>query len=139
MLKVNSVAFSGLITTSGTYCQLTCALPPLGPSGVAEGLEVFDSGSYQIITASGVSAGSVSIALLRYSPSGALVWDTATTPNSATGAAFILLAALAASTIYNGSLGVSGGVFFPCLGMRLIIAGLTGGNITAAQLILTKR
>ena len=142
MLKGNVTGYAGPITTNGNYCQVTTALPQMFPgtgSTYDSGEDVFDSGQYLIQTGTGVSAGSVSVAILTLSPAGAPVWVTATTPNSATGAAFTLVATLGASATYNGSLGVSGGVFFPCLGIRLVVAGLTGGNITLAQLYLTKR
>jgi hypothetical protein len=141
VLKGNCTAFASNISTNGNYCQVTTALPNILPaSGLYDSYEdVIDCGQYLIQTGAGVSAGTVSVALLTMSPAGAPVWVTATTPNSATGAAFTLIAALGASTVYNGSLGVVGGVFFPCLGIRLVIAGLTGGNISIAQLFLTKR
>jgi hypothetical protein len=141
MLKGNVTAYAANISANGNYCQATTALPQvIAASGTYDsGEDVFDSGQYLIQTGTGVSAGSVSVAILTLSPAGAPVWVTATTPNSATGAAFTLVATLGASATYNGSLGVSGGVFFPCLGIRLVVAGLTGGNIALAQLYLTKR
>lgn len=141
MLKSNLIAYAFNIAANGTYCQVLSALPQnLSSSGVYDASEdMFDSGQYLIRTGSGVSAGSVAVNLLELSPAGSPVWDTATTPNSPTGAAFLLIPTLAASTVYNGSLGVSGGVFFPAIGIRLIVAGLTGGNIASMQLFLTKR
>lgn len=141
MLKSNAIAYAANISASGNYCQVTAGLPQnLPASGVFDtGEDMFDSGQFLIQTGVGVSAGSVALAILALSPAGAPVWVTATTPNSATGTAFTLIPTLGASLVYNGSLGVSGGVFFPCIGMRLVVAGLTGGNITLAQLFLTKR
>lgn len=141
MIKSNVVAFASNISANGNYCQVASALPQnLPASGIYDVSEdMFDSGQFLIRTGTGVSAGSVSLAILELSPAGAPVWDTATTPNSATAAAFTLIPALGASLVYQGSLGVTAGVFFPCLGLRLVIAGLTGGNILSAQLFLTKR
>lgn len=141
MLRGCVTAYASNVSSSGNICQATTALPQnIGSGGTYDSEEdVFDCGQYLIQTGTGVSAGSVSVALLTLSPVGAPVWVTATTPNSATGAAFTLIAALAASTTYNGSLGVVGGVFFPCLGIRLVVASLAGGNIVLAQLFLTKR
>lgn len=141
MIKGNVIAFASNISSNGTYCQALTALPNTPPaSGTYDSYEdAIDSGQYLIQTGAGVSAGSVTVQLLTLSPAGSPVWVTATTPNSTTGAAFILIPSLAASTVYNGSLGVTGGVFFPCLGIGLVISGLTGGSITLAQLYLTKR
>jgi hypothetical protein len=90
---------------------------------------------YLIKTGASVSAGAISVQLLDIFGN----WNTATTPNSATGAAFTLIPALAATTTYNGSLNVSGNIFAPVIGIRLTVSGLAGGNITAAQLICTLR
>lgn len=141
MLKGNVIAFASNISANGTYCQAITNLPNFVPlSGLYDSYEdVIDSGQYLIQTGAGVSAGSVAVQILTLSSAGSPVWVTATTPNSATGAAFTLVPALAASSTYNGSLGVSGGIFFPCLGIGLVVSGLTGGNITLAQLYLTKR
>ena len=147
------VAQAAAISANGNYCRAVAgggapaAFPvsstPYGNTAAVvlldTAFDVFDSGSYFIQTGAGVTAGSVSVALLTFGTSGALTWVTATTPNSATGAAFTLIATLGASSTYNGSLTVPGSVFFPCLGIGLVVAGLTGGNITLAQLILTKR
>lgn len=149
MLKSNTVSVAAPITTNGAYC--TCRVSMAPPSTPAASLnlgvtywldgnqEVFDSGSYLIQTGTLVSAGAVGLNILTLSPSGVPVWVAATTPNSATGAAFTLIATLAATTVYNGSLNVAGSAFFPCLGLQLVVSGLTGGNITLAQLCLTRR
>jgi hypothetical protein len=142
MLKGNTLVSAAVpISANGNYCQVATSLPQIMPaSGIYDSYEdVFDSAQYLIQTGTGVSAGTISVALLTLSPAGAPVWVTATTPNSATGAAFTLVAALGASATYNGSLDVPGSKFTPCLGMRLVVAGLTGGNITLMQLYLTKR
>lgn len=154
MLRVSTVvAAAAAITTNGNYCRAVATgatpsvLPPAtNPYGSTattylfdDSGDVFDSGYYKIQTGAGVSAGSISVALLTFSASGALNWITATTPNSTTGAAFTLIPTLGASATYNGSLTVAGSVFFPCQGIGLIVAGLTGGNITLMELVLTKR
>jgi hypothetical protein len=104
-----------------------------------ESLYEIDSIYYTIVTGAGVTAGAIGVQLLM--PWGGLggTWVQMTTPNSATGAAFTLIAALAASTTYNGSLGVPGSVFVPCVGVRLSYAGLASGNIVNAALYITKR
>ena len=101
--------------------------------------DFYDSGYYVIQTGAGVSAGAVSVQLLSLSGVGSPNWITATTPNSPTGAAYTLIPTLGATATYNGSLGVTGGIFFPCSGIRLAVSGLSGGNITLAQLFLTRR
>ena len=142
MLKGNSIFQTlNFSSASGTLVSSdTLVIHGRGSSAAAiSGFDVYDSGSYLITTGAGVSAGAVTVQLLQDSATSQQIWVTATTPNSATGAAFTLVAALGASTVYNGSLGVTGGVFFPCSGIRLAISGLTGGSIVQAQLILTKR
>lgn len=119
------------ITTNGNYCAISAG----GTSFGAAGGNVIDSASYFFQTGAGVTAGSVSVGILLANGT----WVVATTPNSATGAAFTLVATLAANAIYNGSFFVAGAIFVPIDGIRLVVAGLTGGNITYAQLVGTMR
>lgn len=141
MLRGNSIyevlnfsAASGTLVSSDILMDQTAQV-----GGTLSGVDDYDSGYYIIQTGAGVSAGAIGVQLLTLSPTSNPAWITATTPNSATGAAFSLISALAATTVYVGSLGVTNGVFFPCSGIRLTVSGLTGGAIALAQLTLTKR
>lgn len=141
MLKVNSIyqtlnfsAASGTLVSSDILLQQS-----VSGSGILSGLDVYDSGYFIIQTGTAVSAGAIGVQIVALSPVGNPNWITATTSNSPTGAAFSLIPTLGASLTYMGSLGVTGGVFFPCSGLRLTVSGLTGGSITLAQLTLTKR
>lgn len=120
------------ITTNGNYCQIQVGFTGTG-SGNAP--NTIDSAYYVVQTGAGVTAGTVSVGILLANNT----WITATTPNSATGAAFTLIATLGASITYNGSLNVTGSIYGPIHGIRLVVAGLTGGNITYAQLTGTTR
>lgn len=116
------------ITTNGNYCAIQ-----VGFVGIGNAPNQVEEAYYVIQTGTGVSAGSVSVGVLLANNT----WITATTPNSATGAAFTLVATLAASATYMGALSwqATGGIIFtPIHGLRLVVAGLTGGNITYAQL-----
>lgn len=141
MLRGNSIyetlnfsSASGTLISSDVLMDQTAQV-----GGTLSGVDFYDSGFYIIQTGAGVTAGAIAVQLLTLSPTANPVWITSTTPNSGTGAAFTLIPALAATATYVGSLGVTGGVFFPCSGLRLTVSGLTGGSITLAQLSLTKR
>lgn len=127
---------------TGTFLQystITGSDLSFGLVALEEGLYEIDSILYCFQTGAAVTAGAIGVQLLM--PWGALggTWVQMTTPNSATGAAFTLVATLAASTVYNGSLGVTGSIFVPCVGVRLSYTGLLGGNIINGALYLTKR
>jgi hypothetical protein len=128
---------------TGTFLQyqtIQTSDGSFGLVGVEEGLYVLDGAvSYCFVTGTLVSAGAIGVQLLM--PWGGLggTWVQMTTPNSATGAAFTLVATLAASTVYNGSLAVPGSIFVPCVGIRLSYTGLLGGNIINGALYITKR
>lgn len=141
MLKGNTVAILGpaFSSASGVLLSLQVSLPPGAGLVVDSLVDAFDTGQYIIETGSGVSAGAIGVNLLLMSPSGSPVWVAATTPNNQLGVAFSLIPTLGASTVYNGSLSTPGSTFFPCLGMQLTVSGLSGGNIIAAQLMLTRR
>lgn len=121
------------------YDTITGSDLSFGLAAMEESLYQIDSVQYCFVTGTGVSAGAIGVQLLM--PWGGVggTWVQMTTPNSATGAAFTLVATLAASTVYNGSLGVAGGIFVPCVGVRLNYAGLLGGNIVNGALYITKR
>jgi hypothetical protein len=135
---------AAIVPGTGTFLQydtittsdLTFGLPA---TVTEEGLYEIDSIQYVFVTGAAVTAGAIGVQLLM--PWGGLggTWVQMTTPNSATGAAFTLVATLAASTVYNGSLGVTGSIFVPCVGVRLSYTGLLGGNIINGALYLTKR
>lgn len=143
MLKGNIISAiqAPFSAASGTLVAVQVALPQVVPaSGLILGaLDELDSVQYFLQTGAGVTAGAVSVQLLLLSPAGSPNWQTATTPNSATGAVFTLVATLGATATYNGSLNVAGSIFAPSLGIRLAVSGLTGGSITAAQLNCTLR
>lgn len=146
-LTINGVATTGVmnylgnpqaITTNGQYCPIyvgfgnTSSNPP----------NLIYTASYEITTGAGVTAGAVALQLLipPITVSGGVVtatWVTATSPNSATGAAFTLIGTLAANSQYNGTLMISGANFTPCFGLRFNVTALAGGNITYAHLMGT--
>lgn len=112
------------ITAPGQYCAIVATYP-----------YVLWSASYLVVAGAGVTAVNITVQLLEaYEVSGTQTWVTATTPNSATGAAFTLVNGTAPGT-YNGSFTLSNGLFVPINGIRLNVATLTGGNITLAQLV----
>jgi hypothetical protein len=127
---------------SGTFLSYDTILSTDQSFGLAaneESLTAIDGIYYTIVTGAGVTAGAIGVQLLM--PWGGLqgTWVQMTTPNSATGAAFTLVPTLAASTTYNGSLGVPGAVFVPCVGVRLSYTALASGNIVNAALYISKR
>ena len=112
------------ITAPGQYCPIVAAFP-----------NVIIAASYKIIAGAGVSALTVGVQILEASePNATLVWDTASTPNSSTGAVFTLISATGPG-VYNGSFTLSNGLFVPAHGLRLNVTTLTGGNITYAELL----
>ena len=124
--RQNYAGSPAAITTTGQYCAII-APPPF----------LFAGASYLIVAGAGVTAVTVGVQLLEaYELTGTLTqtWDTATTPNSATGAAFTLVNGTAPG-VYNGSFTLSNGLFVPIHGIRLSVTTLTGGNITRAQLV----
>jgi hypothetical protein len=107
------------ITTNGNYCAIPSSTLP----AVAQP-NVLTTVSYVVVAGAGVSAGTVGFQVMGADGT----WRTVTTPNAAaTPAAFQLT--LAASTTFNGQLAVT-----PCIGVRLVVAALAGGNITYAEL-----
>ena len=120
----------------GTGPALTAAF---GTLSYEEGYQVIDSVQYIIQTGAAVSAGTIGVQLLVPWGGASGTWITATTPNSATGAAFTLVATLGANLTYNGALNVAGNIFVPAIGIRLSYGGLTGGNITQGALFVTRR
>lgn len=114
------------ISTNGNYLAITADPSSYsgytGPNAV-DLYEIFDNGFLHVVPAAGVTAGSVTIALYRLTSG---TFDAASTA---------IIATLTGGT--NNFLSLS--AYMPCAGLRIVVAGLTGGNISAAQLILTKR
>ena len=113
------------ITAVGQYCAIIAAFPYL-ITGV----------SYLVVAGAGVTAVTVGVQILEAfetSIAQAQTWVTATTPNSATGAAFTVINGTAPG-VFNGSFTIPNGLIVPCHGVRLAVTTLTGGNITYAEL-----
>lgn len=137
--NISQAVFAPFSAASGNLITVLTGIPTFPSSGQVAGIDMIDSAFYIIQTGTGVVAGAINVQIPIPGSAGNPVWITATTPNSATAAAFTLIPTLAASTVYMGSLNVSGSVFMPSFGVRLTVSGLSGGNITYAQLNCTMR
>jgi hypothetical protein len=114
------------VTGPGVYCAISAAYP-----------NVITSASYVVVAGAGVTALTVGVQILEaFEPSATLIWQTASTPNSNTGAVFSLISATGAG-VFNGSFTLTNGLFVPCHGIRLNITTLTGGQVTYAELLGT--
>lgn len=112
-------AYATNVSANGAICTI-------GGSGSLSSPTAYTMISYQVNTGSGITAGTISLQVLG----GDGTWRSVASsiqPIASGGT-------IAASTPYTGSI-----VLGPVHGVQLLVAGLTGGNITFAELGATKQ
>lgn len=109
------------ISSNGTYLTLNRAIPiGVVPGTWFDGSTTLDDVGYEIVTGSGVSAGTVTFQFLGYDG----VWRNGPASSNIT---------LTASTTFSNNLASLG--LCPCVGVQIVVSGLTGGNIVYAHIV----
>jgi hypothetical protein len=114
---------SGLITTNGTFCTIQCQLPTLGTNVPQPTLtkqqttQGITGASYIIIAATGVSAGTATFYELGLDGT----WRPLATPAPV-------------SIVFATTPNYSGTILGQFHGLQMQITGLTGGNLSYAEI-----
>src|SRR5260370_1874165 len=111
------------ISANGNYCTILSPITAAAQQGSGQfACQPFDLITYVFTTGAGVSAGTAQFQ--------ALARDQTTWFNlTFTGNPFTLVASATVTGVING----------PWHGLRMVVAGLVGGNITSAELICSSR